>query len=34
MHLLLPTLTEQMGEAYPELVAQKELIAKVKELLQ
>ncbi|MBO4802791.1 MAG: alanine--tRNA ligase [Bacteroidaceae bacterium] len=29
MHLLLPTLTEQMGEAYPELVAQKELIAKV-----
>ena len=29
IHLLLPTLTEQMGEAYPELVAQKELIAKV-----
>ena len=29
MHLLLPTLTEQMGEAYPELVAQRELIDKV-----
>ena len=29
MHLLLPTLTAEMGEAYPELVAQKELIAKV-----
>ena len=29
MHLLLPTLTEQMGVAYPELVAQKELIDKV-----
>ena len=29
MHLLLPTLAEQMGEAYPELVAQKELIDKV-----
>ncbi len=29
MHLLLPTLTEQMGGAYPELVAQRELIAKV-----
>ncbi len=29
MHLLLPTLTQQMGEAYPELVAQKELIDKV-----
>ena len=29
MHLLLPTLIEQMGEAYPELVAQKELIDKV-----
>jgi len=29
MHLLLPTLTEQMGGAYPELVAQKELIDKV-----
>ncbi len=29
MHLLLPTLIEQMGEAYPELVAQRELIDKV-----
>ena len=29
MHLLLPTLTEQMGEAYPELVAQQQLIDKV-----
>ena len=29
MHLLLPTLTEQMGEAYHELVAQRELIDKV-----
>ncbi len=29
MHLLLPTLTEQMGEAYPELVAQQNLIDKV-----
>ena len=29
MHLLLPTLTEQMGAAYPELVAQRELIDKV-----
>ena len=29
MHLLLPTLTEEMGGAYPELVAQKDLIAKV-----
>ena len=29
MHLLLPTLVEQMGEAYPELVAQRELIDKV-----
>ncbi len=29
MHLLLPTLTAEMGEAYPELVAQKELIDKV-----
>ncbi len=29
MHLLLPTLTQQMGEAYPELVAQKDLIDKV-----
>ncbi|MCR5180117.1 MAG: alanine--tRNA ligase [Bacteroidaceae bacterium] len=29
MHLLLPTLTEEMGGAYPELVAQKELIDKV-----
>ena len=29
MHLLLPTLTEQMGGAYPELVAQKDLIDKV-----
>ncbi len=29
MHLLLPTLTAEMGEAYPELVAQKDLIAKV-----
>ena len=29
MHLLLPTLTEQMGEAYPELVAQREHIEKV-----
>ena len=29
MYLLLPTLTEEMGGAYPELVAQKELISKV-----
>ncbi|MCR4995403.1 MAG: alanine--tRNA ligase [Bacteroidales bacterium] len=29
MHLLLPTLTAEMGEAYPELVAQRELIDKV-----
>ncbi|MBR0273580.1 MAG: alanine--tRNA ligase, partial [Bacteroidaceae bacterium] len=29
MHLLLPTLIEQMGGAYPELVAQQELITKV-----
>ncbi|MBP5771978.1 MAG: alanine--tRNA ligase [Bacteroidaceae bacterium] len=29
MHLLLPTLTEEMGGAYPELVAQKDLIDKV-----
>ena len=29
MHLLLPTLIEQMGEAYPELVAQQQLIDKV-----
>ena len=29
MHLLLPTLTDEMGAAYPELVAQKELISKV-----
>ena len=29
MHLLLPTLTSEMGEAYPELVAQRELIDKV-----
>ncbi|MBR4534128.1 MAG: alanine--tRNA ligase [Bacteroidaceae bacterium] len=29
MHLLLPTLTEEMGGAYPELIAQKELIDKV-----
>ncbi len=29
IHLLLPTLTAEMGEAYPELVAQKELIDKV-----
>ena len=29
MHLLLPTLTAEMGDAYPELVAQKELIDKV-----
>ena len=29
MHLLLPTLTAEMGEAYPELIAQKDLIAKV-----
>ena len=29
IHLLLPTLTAEMGEAYPELVAQRELIDKV-----
>ena len=29
MHLLLPTLIAEMGEAYPELVAQKDLIDKV-----
>ena len=29
MHLLLPTLIEEMGAAYPELVAQRELIDKV-----
>jgi alanyl-tRNA synthetase len=29
MHLLLPTLVEEMGDAYPELVAQQQLIDKV-----
>ncbi|MBR1681807.1 MAG: alanine--tRNA ligase [Bacteroidaceae bacterium] len=29
MHLLLPTLVQEMGQAYPELVAQQELITKV-----